>query len=190
MTEAEWLTGADVSAMVSYLEDAHRMHRFKKGQRSLRLFTAACCRLVLPLITDERARQAVPLAERYADGEVGKEEMKAAHQAQAKAFSGVLSIHYQFTPAFCAADCAHASTISLLYPSRRGGATFGTRYARMAAEFPSAVSPGAMRPDGPKTPSAQQQAALLRDVFGNPFRPVAADRAWLRWGGGTVPKMA
>jgi hypothetical protein len=33
-------------------------------------------------------------------------------------------------------------------------------------------------------------AALLRDVFGNPFRPVAADAAWLTWLGVTLPKLA
>jgi hypothetical protein len=34
------------------------------------------------------------------------------------------------------------------------------------------------------------QAALLRDLFGNPFRPVALDSAWLAWQGGTIPKLA
>jgi hypothetical protein len=32
--------------------------------------------------------------------------------------------------------------------------------------------------------------ALLRDIFGNPFRRVALDPAWLHWNGGTVRKMA
>lgn len=189
MTEDQWLTGADVSAMVSHLEDAHRMHRLKKGQRRLRLFTAACCRLVWHLMTDDRARQAVRLAERYADGELTREEMKQAHQAHARAFSGVLSISYQFSPGFCAADCAHAATISLLSPSGSGGAVFGTRYARFAAEFANRT--GQSLPwDGPSTAAARRQAELLRDIFGNPFCPVSVDRAWLRWGGATVPRMA
>jgi hypothetical protein len=34
------------------------------------------------------------------------------------------------------------------------------------------------------------QCALLRDVFGNPFRPVRAEPAWLAWDGGTVAKLA
>jgi hypothetical protein len=33
-------------------------------------------------------------------------------------------------------------------------------------------------------------AVLLREVFGNPFRPVAVDPAWLRWNDGTVAKLA
>jgi hypothetical protein len=31
---------------------------------------------------------------------------------------------------------------------------------------------------------------LVLDVFGNPFRPVWAERAWLGWGRGTVPALA
>ncbi len=37
----------------------------------------------------------------------------------------------------------------------------------------------------------QREAAdLLRDVFGNPFRPVAIPPAWLHWNNGTVPRLA
>jgi hypothetical protein len=32
--------------------------------------------------------------------------------------------------------------------------------------------------------------ALLRDIFGNPFRPMAVDPNWLAWRGGTVPRLA
>jgi hypothetical protein len=35
-----------------------------------------------------------------------------------------------------------------------------------------------------------QRTALLRDIFGNPFRPVALDPAWLAWNDGAVQKMA
>ena len=34
------------------------------------------------------------------------------------------------------------------------------------------------------------QAGLLREVFGNPYRPVAVEPAWLDWDGGAVPKVA
>ena len=34
------------------------------------------------------------------------------------------------------------------------------------------------------------QAVLLRDVFGNPFRPVAIDAGCLAWNGGTVVRLA
>jgi hypothetical protein len=33
-------------------------------------------------------------------------------------------------------------------------------------------------------------ADLLRDIFGNPFRPVAGERAWPEWAGGTAARLA
>ena len=35
-----------------------------------------------------------------------------------------------------------------------------------------------------------RECALLRDIVGNPFRPVTLDPAWLRWNDGCVPKIA
>jgi hypothetical protein len=34
------------------------------------------------------------------------------------------------------------------------------------------------------------QADILRDLFGNPFRPVSVDPAWRAWEGGTIPRLA
>ncbi len=36
----------------------------------------------------------------------------------------------------------------------------------------------------------RQQAFWLRDIIGNPFRPVAANPAWLAWNDEAIPKMA
>lgn len=36
----------------------------------------------------------------------------------------------------------------------------------------------------------KEQAVLLRDIFGNPFRPVAIDPAWLAWNDGTIRRLA
>jgi hypothetical protein len=32
--------------------------------------------------------------------------------------------------------------------------------------------------------------SVLRDLFGNPFRPVVVDPSWLAWNDGCVPKVA
>jgi hypothetical protein len=34
------------------------------------------------------------------------------------------------------------------------------------------------------------QADLLREIFGNPFRPTSIDPAWHTWNGGTIPSLA
>jgi hypothetical protein len=38
--------------------------------------------------------------------------------------------------------------------------------------------------------AAARLVRLVRDVFGNPFRPVRLDASWLQWHDGTVPKLA
>lgn len=39
-------------------------------------------------------------------------------------------------------------------------------------------------------PEQRAQCNILRDIFGNPFRPVTLDAAWLAWNNGTVVKLA
>jgi len=34
------------------------------------------------------------------------------------------------------------------------------------------------------------QCDLLRDIFGNPFRPFSVDESWLRWNDATIRRMA
>ena len=49
--------------------------------RTLRLFACWCARQVWHLLTDERSRNAVVVAERYADGKATSEELSAAESA-------------------------------------------------------------------------------------------------------------
>jgi hypothetical protein len=57
-----------------------------------------------------------------------------------------------------------------------------------------AVRPGERRPGAVRRLAEKQTrqvlADLLRDVFGNPFRPAAVAPTWLAWHGETVPKLA
>ena len=73
MTEAEWLECADPQPMLKFLSG-------KASSRKLRLFAVACSRRAWSFI-DALGRAAVDVAENFADGLAGPEELRAARLA-------------------------------------------------------------------------------------------------------------
>jgi hypothetical protein len=156
MTEAEWLAETD---------DPVRMIRKlgrKCSKRKRRLFGCSCCRRICKQIPDDRSRDAVAVAESFADGIACPADLVSAR-------SEARSVYEQFAnhgpwdqrdaaaACFCvvmkyAGDAVHAWR-SAAHAASRAGSTW---YAEMA-----------------------EQCRLVRDIFGNPFRPVALDAAWL-----------
>src|SRR6266853_500734 len=78
MNESDWLSSADPRAMLTFLGE-------RASERKLRLFYCACCRRVWNLITDERGRQAVVAAERFAEGLLDDSELQVARHSARRA---------------------------------------------------------------------------------------------------------
>lgn len=77
MTEQEWLACDDLPAMLASLQG-------EASERQLRLFACACCRRVWSFLDHEISRNAVEIAERFADGLASAEELQAAERAASK----------------------------------------------------------------------------------------------------------
>jgi hypothetical protein len=146
MTEREWLASRDPDALLEFLRvEAAARRRPQPSRRKLRLFACACCRRVWDALADPCSRRAVEVAERYADRLATREELARAF-AEARALD-------RFGNAGLAALAAAAPSGN---PDRAAvQAALAGDVRRWAAERAA-------------------QAGIIRDLFGNPFRPAPA----------------
>jgi len=179
MNEQEWLSSTNPEVMLRWLAltatpgYANDSMSPRASDRKMRLFACACARQVWHLLTDDvpcpnagrdggtpyhdkygcsvcsgtgrvnRSHRAVEVAERYADGEATEEEL--ARAAREHASVPALAVFYPI-PDPCLLATAAAWTV--------GGESEWLK--ERVCPFDQSIV----------------QAALLRDLFGNPWRPV------------------
>jgi hypothetical protein len=161
MTEEQWLTG-DLKKMLKYL------HR-RGSERKRRLFAVACCRRVWPLLHGPQCHNALETAERYADGLVPKRELSTAESDAHEAYP--LCRDAGDEPNATAADAVYAATCADVGWDIAEAASSGA-----TAAVASAAPRG--RAKDVKAAEGAAQLALLRETFGNPFRPIEFAPAW------------
>lgn len=183
MTEAEWMASGDLTAMRAirrtaccgclWFDNGNGAVSIAGGQkpcgqcdngpilpetlfseRKMRLFTCAMARQVWHLIEDERGRNAVRVAERFANGDADLDELETAwnraHEAATDANAA-----YETMPrlGFYVSDWRPEyldwSRCTAMFVAREAGVT------------------------------KEQQVDLFREIVGNPFRPVAIVPPWL-----------
>ncbi len=173
MDERGWLTGDDPKPMLEFL-------RGRASDRKFRLFQVACCRRAWPRLPNASCREAVLVAERYADGQARDRERRVIRNQVAR---------LRVRPGI-AVNARHAVFVANEKTTWRRVYFLG-----VAAIF----GRGAKRPGGGGSAAykaayqAEQraEAGLVRCIFGNPFRPSPPiDPSVLTWNGGIVPGLA
>ena len=175
MTEVEWLAGDNAFSRLHHVRPDKRTPytRDEALERKGRLFLCAGCRWGWNWLVDERSRRAVEIAERYADGDAAPAELRAAN-AQAKA--AIPAREW---------DKDRRYTAQEITPWLAWSATEESPWAT-AAGWSHWATEGRQR-----TTQYADLCAWLRDMFGNPFRPLPAlDVSWLSWNEGILRKLA
>jgi hypothetical protein len=147
MTDQEWLACTDPSPMMDFL-------RGKASERKLRLFACGCWRLAWRFLTTEEDRNAVVVAERYADGQVSSQELPVAFDERGRdAFPHVC---YR-----SAADAPYHADVASYMCALRVAESADDLEAVFAAHRGT-------------------QADLVREIFGSlPFSYIPINSTWL-----------
>ena len=183
MNESEWLSNPPLGRMLDYIEDVAR-------ERKIRLFALACCRRVECALVDDRSRSALAGLEQYIEGQLNRDDLLMLRALAKEASDAIESPLYvdgavegnsesaAACAVFCSTDPESASpsqqSITL---SSVASAAFWARAALSDPVWRRTKS--SAEAEAADAAENQMQAALLRDIFGNPFRSVSLDRAWL-----------
>jgi hypothetical protein len=165
MTEAEWL-GGKLPAMLELLRE-------KVTGRKLRLFACSQCRDQWPETPHPDLLRAYFVAERLADGMASEEERDEVFHLTTR--TGLDRYHYlRSTEIHEVACCDTQYRFSMLVGFAVGWLADNLETHITSAHRQALVAnvPGSLWPNNTNHP------AYLRDIFGNPFRPVAIDPAW------------
>jgi hypothetical protein len=162
VTEAEWLCADEPWPLLGAAE-------LTWSRRKAMLFCVACARRAWHLMTDVRSRRAIVVAEAYIEGLAGVDDLKEAARAAEGAIRGKRDRpgRPRRTAAYAALHAANAVWLGDSSGSAVGVQTISALQA--AGANPHVAENRA---------EAQAQAGLLRDIAGNPFRPIGFDPRW------------
>jgi hypothetical protein len=144
------------------------------------LFACACARRFAPLLSSAQGRQALEIAEQFADWAASCAELDAAHAA-AEAMSDphlrAREIALLLTQSRDLSDDAELA-LAVTTARRIAGATADTAHPLRERDWEDDWSPAWDAWHAAGKAESKVQAALVRDLFGNPFRPAYLAPGW------------
>jgi hypothetical protein len=159
MTEAEWLVCDKPEQMLLALQDWASERRF-------RLFTCACLRRIWHLLAAGAQREAILLAEKYTDEERDKERVtsagRAADEERDKEREMSAGRAAWETPDYFWSNVCYDLTYG-------NGWTAASRVENVLAKHPMCS----------RDERRIEHLALIRCIFGNPFRSAVLNSSWL-----------
>ena len=165
MTEAEWRACDDPERMLRQL-------KCLSSRRKSILFSSACAHSIWDMIPDKRSREAILFTERCADDPYSATELARISNDVYDAYvdwRGDLSEQSWYYVGLGALGAAQIAVATITEPERIAEVI-------VCCEYASRLANGGSDSHGDVSAG---QAQLLRDIVGNPFRPVAADPRWL-----------
>jgi hypothetical protein len=166
MTESDWLACANPRTMLYWLGD-------RVDRRRALLFACACERRLWDQPDCDHDK--VTAAERYADGQAPAEELFAVLED-----IGIDGITLE--------SVTEMDPVSWATYESEDSAGFAANLVISEDKMHTAADERTWQAANDAERAVQSD--LLRDIFGNPFRPAAVDPAWLTWRDGTVRRLA
>jgi hypothetical protein len=172
-TESDWVNSQNSAVMLGFIRGRGAV----LTPRKLRLLAVASCRRIWPLLSDPLNRKAVEVAEGFADGVVGLEELGAVKD--------LLNVEGVWVDTLTA-EATMAVGWACRYPFEERDAFGCFWHATMAAYYHDLAAgtfpAGTVYHDhvtaGCHHASVREQSNAVRDLFGNPFKPVLFEHSW------------
>ncbi len=179
VTEAEWLAATLPGPLLEHVWQHRRRARHRGCRRQLRLFACACCRRAWHLLPERRLVRTLQTCERYADGLADEAERSAA-RAEAYDAANQAGALPMSMAAYAVWYAAGANALSAACGAQSYAANALMHEARAAAGTGHFTVPESRALAGRAIGAEWGRHCLLaRDIFGNPFRPVAVGPACL-----------
>lgn len=177
MNSKKWNASPNPLTLLRFLEG-------KMSDRKRRLLAAACCRSVWFLLVHKECRKAVVMAERYADGKGTEKELTKQSAAAVKAYHSACFAHQDFPLRRSDNPFSQLAVRNIERAVAATNAVVGTVDPHLG-DFERAVSTieeivaDTVEAWGVPDTQAYPEAMLVREIFGDPFRQVEVDPAWL-----------